>query len=64
LGGKEKDGRDKESPFGEERWTYTCRAKKAFAVDEGSLGGAEESCAQVIWQDNRSPRLADSFTSG
>ncbi len=32
--------------FSEERWTHTCRAKKALAVDEGSLGSATESCGR------------------
>jgi hypothetical protein len=50
LGSKKENHGSKESAFREERWTYTCRAKKALAVDEGSLGGAEKSCAQVIYQ--------------
>jgi hypothetical protein len=62
LGSKKKGCRNKGSTFSEERWTHTCRPKKAVAVDEGSLGGATESCgAQIIDQQNRNPRLADSF---
>ncbi len=50
------------SSFSEERWTHSCRPKKALAVDEGSLGSATESFgAQVIEQYKRKRRVADSF---
>ena len=51
----------KGNTFSEERWTHTCRPKKALAVDEGSLGGATESSAQITDYYNRNRRLADSF---
>src|SRR5204862_3020107 len=48
--------------FSEKRWTHTCRTKKALAVNEGSLGGATESCGtQVVDQYNRNPQLTDSL---
>src|SRR5207249_500306 len=62
LGGKKKDRRNEGSAFSEKRWTHTCRTKKALAVNEGSLGGATESCGtQVVDQYNRNPQLTDSL---
>jgi hypothetical protein len=39
--GKNK-GRDKNSACREERWNYSCWAKTAVPVDEGSLGGEKK----------------------
>jgi hypothetical protein len=66
LGGKEKDWRNANSDFGEERRTHSSRAKKTLAVDESPLGGKKESFWRKMdrcWPRSRTTSASTFVTS-